>query len=701
MPWDVMLLKLLALANFAYGHRVQRGGRRYTAVGEKSVRKAPWTDIAAMFLTNRPREGLRLPGIVGAGSRAGLNQLRHAISLRDGTAVMLLDKVEDGCTVEDDEAACEDIMYDKIYRNRKAAEFENLVRIGDGTDLSAAAPVIEPPREATPLERTIRALTFYSRVLPVGATYKLQEAKLWWERELLDREIPAEEEQQLWDELNDWGSDRIFETIADMQGYYVKTGQVISTRVDLFPEQYTSKLTKLQDGLKPMPPELVRSVVEQELLNGQPLSELFSHFDTEPLGTASIAQVHKATLLDGRTVAVKLQRPNVDAKLRGDIANLKRISKQFREQLPLDYYAVFEELGRILNNELDFFQEAQAMRKIGATVERDSAGNRVEPAVLVPQPVGEIVSRRVLVMDFIEGAPLNQLQEIMKEKNIDPDSPKAKVAGARILEQLSLAFERMIVQTGFVHGDPHPGNIFVGEGGRVSLIDCGQVRTLTREKRLGLAKVVLQVSEYQKAVRDPEKSQSDVRAELRALADAVNAFGLEFDESIPDSTDLAAAVALFLFGDAGIKLPGGFSSNELSSDSPIKSVTVFPQDLVLMGRACVLLKGISKKLGIPFSLADSWADSARKVVATAGNPEMAIWDRINECDIPNNVESTAATGKLRLRDAVRPLRAWAGGKVKRAGGKAFGLLPKGVRSRVEDWVVARMLRKKKQKLAGK
>merc|ERR1719159_369844 len=117
-----------------------------------------------------------------------------------------------------------------------------------------------------------------------------------------------------------------------------------------------------------MSADIVRAVVQQELLGGEPLSELFADFDDEPLGAASIAQVHKATLLDGRTVAVKVQRPSIEPKLRGDIANLKRISKQLRDQLPVDYYTVFCELGDVLDNELNFFFEAQAMRKIAAAV---------------------------------------------------------------------------------------------------------------------------------------------------------------------------------------------------------------------------------------------------------------------------------------------------------------------------------------------
>jgi aarF domain-containing kinase len=152
-------------------------------------------------------------------------------------------------------------------------------------------------------------------------------------------------------------------------------------------------------------------------------------------------------------VAVKLQRPNVEPKLRGDIANLKRISKALRKSLPVDYYAVFCELGDALENELDFLAEAQAMKKIDMAI-RNGDG---EPPVTIPLPVGELVTKRVLVMDFVPGVPLNRLSETMKHKGITPGSPESKLAGRLILDSLAKAFGRMIFGAGFLHGDPHPG----------------------------------------------------------------------------------------------------------------------------------------------------------------------------------------------------------------------------------------------------
>jgi aarF domain-containing kinase len=313
---------------------------------------------------------------------------------------------------------------------------------------------VDFPPPLTPVQRATRAVEFYKQVLPVLAAYKTKELELELGPKLFGSPKLSEKEQaQVWKDLDEWGSTRIAETIQELKGFYVKTGQVISTRVDLFPEAYTSKLQQLQDGIEPMPFELVKSVVEQELLNGSPLSELFSSFDETPLGSASIAQVHKASLLDGRVVAVKLQRPNVEPKLRGDIANLKRISKALRKSLPVDYYAVFCELGDALENELDFLAEAQAMKKIDMAI-RNGVG---EPPVTIPLPVGELVTKRVLVMDFVPGVPLNRLSETMKQKGITPGSPESKLAGRLILDSLAKAFGRMIFGAGFLHGDPHPG----------------------------------------------------------------------------------------------------------------------------------------------------------------------------------------------------------------------------------------------------
>jgi len=556
---------------------------------------------------------------------------------------------------------------------------------------ASSGDIVEFPPPLTGIERTKRAIEFYKRVLPVLAAYKAKEIELKFN--------PAksqDEEDQIWTDIDEWGSDRIAETIQDMKGFYVKTGQVISTRVDLFPPAYTEKLQALQDGIEPMPFSLVESVVRQELLDGAPLSDLFLTFDKEPLGAASIAQVHKATLLDGRVVAVKLQRPNVEPKLLGDVANLKRISKALAKSLPVDYYTVFSELGDALINELDFLAEAQAMRKIDYAISHCTDGSPAERPVTVPLPVGELVSKRVLVMDFVEGVPLNRLQQTLEEKGIEPGSPESKLAGRRILSSLSSAFGRMIFGAGFIHGDPHPGNIFIGEGGKVSLIDCGQFKALPRTQRVQLAELILAVDAFQ-------KSEGDEYDKAKAkLAGLIRAFGVRFMEESEEDDDLAAAVALFLFGDADRELPGGYSTNELDEKSPVKLIASFPQEFVLLGRATVLLKGIAKRLDVPFSLAEKWGAGCRLTVSAASAPQLPLWgkDVVGDATLDSTASSSSTSGprgngadRIKFRQVASMMKRYGKQKTRRFIERVVRKLPPGLRSKVLEAEVRRLERR--------
>jgi len=234
------------------------------------------------------------------------------------------------------------------------------------TSESAAA---NTEKELSSLAMLQRTLSFYSAAIPVFLSYKILDSTLKFRKDILNEIIPADEENKLYDDLHEWGSDIISNKITDLKGFYVKTGQIISTRVDIFPPQYTSKLAMTQDALDPLPIEVIRRVVSRELLDGGDLSDLFADFESTPLGSASVAQVHKATLLDGRVVAVKVQRPGIKSKLLGDIINLKNFAKAASKSLPLDYYKIFSEIERSLVYELDFLYEAQATAKVAAAVQ--------------------------------------------------------------------------------------------------------------------------------------------------------------------------------------------------------------------------------------------------------------------------------------------------------------------------------------------
>ena len=525
-------------------------------------------------------------------------------------------------------------------------------------------------------ERLGRSLTFYSRVLPILARYKLAELDL--EQRCADEEECAAE----YSELDDWGSDKLRDAILELQGFYVKSGQVLSTRVDLFAKPYCDKLQVLQEGLAPIPTDVVKEVVRRELCGDGTLDELFSDFEEKPLGCASIAQVHAATLLDGRRVAVKVQRPGAKPLLRADVANLKRFAKLLADALPVDYYVVFSELGDVLEGELDFLQEAQAMEKLHAAV-RFRPDGRAAPAPLrVPRAVPGLATTKVLVMEFVEGVSLNNLAAEARKRGVEPGSPEAKILGSRIVRALGEAYARMIFGAGFVHGDPHPGNVFVQPGGAVALLDCGQTKQLSAADVERLGAVIARLQAYRAAPAD--------RAALAALGDAVRAYGVELrprdvDELYEPTREAAAldddaclaAIAVTLFGDKSVdEIPGGYSADELSADSPLKRLKSFPQALVLMGRAAVIIRGIASKLEVNYSLADAWEQAAREREPGLPPP----WAR-------PEAQAAEDSGEPRLRDLWRAV----GRRTReRCGAVAQRVLPAWAKKRIAARIARRL-----------
>jgi len=479
-----------------------------------------------------------------------------------------------------------------------------------------------------------RSLSFYSAIIPVLGQYQ-------WRPWLRSLGLEDKDGQDLMQDMDEWGATTLQETLVKLGGFYVKSGQVLSTRVDLFSEAYTKRLSVLQDSLPPVPFPDVKKIVTEDLCGGNPLKEIFREFDTRPCGTASIAQVHRAVLNDGREVAVKVLRPNCEPVLRGDIANLKGFAKAMKGRLPVDYFPVFCELERALDGELDMMSEGQSARKIAASISHDPWGNECDPPVQVPLPLPGLSSRRVLVMEFIRGSPLSQLDERAKDMGLDLDGPLGKMLGQRILESLTTAYGRMIFSSGFIHGDPHPGNIFVTETGEIALIDCGQVAQLYRDQRLLVAEAILRAANYDGS---PEAN--------RNLAEVVSEFGVTFSADTINRDAAGASVALYLFGDPSVPFPGGYSREEFSPKSPLKALKTFPTELVLLGRASVLIKGVAAKLGLEWNVAKKWESMAEACLVTLCGE--------TGCSLPAWALTSAsgpldgkAGGRLRFHQAAR------------------------------------------------
>lgn len=254
---------------------------------------------------------------------------------------------------------------------------------------------------------------------------------------------------------------------------YIKLGQVLSMRPDRLPPDYIEALQALQDQAPVLPFEQIKSSVEAGL--GKSIDELFADFDEEPLGIASIAQTHLATTHDGRRVVVKVQRPGIEAIMRGDLDLLylgARILEATIDEMalysPSDVVMEFE---RALVRELNFTFELSNLTTAGQLMS-------MRPGIVVPEPLPELSSRTVLTMGFFKGSPLRTLK---------PGSARA----ASCVEELLRAMLQQVFVDGFFHGDPHSGNILVNEEGQVCLIDFGLVGRLNTVQREDLMTLIV------------------------------------------------------------------------------------------------------------------------------------------------------------------------------------------------------------------
>jgi predicted unusual protein kinase regulating ubiquinone biosynthesis (AarF/ABC1/UbiB family) len=253
--------------------------------------------------------------------------------------------------------------------------------------------------------------------------------------------------------------------LESMGPTFIKLGQLLSTRFDLLPPAYTEALSRLQDEVEPFDVELVHRTIAGEL--GADVRHLFADFDPEPLAAASLGQVHRATLRSGRDVAVKVQRPDVREQVHADMAALARIAavadKSSAVGRTYGFAGLLKEFERSLRLELDYRREARNLTRFA---ELTSSYDRL----LVPDPVPELTTGRVLTMDFIEGRKVTDVGPLGL---LDVDTEA-------IVEQLFAAYLNSILDHGFLHADPHPGNLLLTPDGRLAIVDLGMVTTVPR-----------------------------------------------------------------------------------------------------------------------------------------------------------------------------------------------------------------------------
>lgn len=252
--------------------------------------------------------------------------------------------------------------------------------------------------------------------------------------------------------------------LVDLGPVYVKLGQLLSTRPDLLPREYIEALSTLQSNVPPVPWKAVEILLRQQLQ--KPLEQIFSSLDTEAVAAGSIAQVHRARLLSGELVALKIQRPGLEAVVEQDTRLIRGIAElvaQTELGRLTDVVALADEFCRALQAELDFTQEARHTEQLRQQLQK---GRWFDPnQLVVPRVYWSLTTPKVLTLEWIEGKPLLEADR----SDADPQ---------QIARLLTRAFFQQICLDGYFHADPHPGNLFYLGSGRVALLDCGMIGRL-------------------------------------------------------------------------------------------------------------------------------------------------------------------------------------------------------------------------------
>ena len=372
--------------------------------------------------------------------------------------------------------------------------------------------------------------------------------------------LPSLVKPKDWQLQHQRSADRVLETAASLGGALIKACQFASTRPDLLPSAYIRTLAPLQDRMPPRSWSEIEKAITREL--GQRPAEVFAEIGREPVAAASIAQVHRARLHDGREVAVKVQYPDIENLVATDLAVLGQIVKAIARLAPsIQLQPIIDYLKETLPLELDFTHEAESMTSL-----RLALAHR--PDALVATVLPELSTEHLLVMEYIQGIKITD-REALEQAGISPHEV------ARLLNDL---YADQMLHLGILHADPHPGNLRVQPGPRLVLLDHGLTVPLAPSLVDALRKMV----------------QALTRGAFDELTGALAEAGLKLEGEV-DIATLLNLIGVLL----GKDQPGENGDDLDAVDAGVqigKSIGSIPTDLLLVGRALGMLDGITKQL---------------------------------------------------------------------------------------------------------
>jgi ubiquinone biosynthesis protein len=374
---------------------------------------------------------------------------------------------------------------------------------------------------------------------------------------------------------------------------FVKIGQLLSSRSDLLPDVYLEALARLQDNVKPFSFEEAEQIVLSEL--GVRISKAFSEFDPKPIAAASLGQVHAAALRDGRQVIVKIQRPDIRQQIAADFEVLAQIAEFLDAHTEFGrryrFVTTLEEFRLTIQQELNYEREAQNLISFGENL---VAFEKIR----VPQPVPDLTTRSVLTMDYVQGRKITSLSPLTR----------LELNGKPLAEELFKAYLKQILVDGMFHADPHPGNVFLTDDGRIALLDLGMIGHLAPGLQERLLKLLLAVGEGNSEIA------ADIVIQISQVTEEFKP--VEFHRHIAQIMALQQNQSLE-------NLNAGKSLMKVSR-AAIDSGLFVPSELTLLGKTLLQLDQVGKIIDATFdpfaairrNVTDLLALRARKTLTT-------------------------------------------------------------------------------------